>query len=546
MVIIGSRGSELALYQANLIKPYLVSLGHEVEIKVITTTGDKIDYLSFDKIEGKGFFTKELESALLSHEIDIAVHSLKDLSTQMPEGLKVGAYCNPEDPSELLLINPDKYDSTQKLYIEHGATIGTSSVRRQAQIAYYRPDLKIEPLRGNVPTRIRKLREKRYDAIILAHAGVERLKLEIDDLKYFVLDKFDFIPAPGQGILAIQMRVNDTLLEPIISELNNKEAQAKAELERGLLSRFQGGCQLPLAVISEKRRGQIYLKAFLGIRDGEHWGEPVFYEGIGKNIGNLIEEAFRELSAKNKSHAEKQKKRILITRSEDESEDDLILLNYDAEIIYYPVIKVASSYDNAIVDDAVANISTYSWLIFTSKNTVRIFHDISNIESVKMPSAIKIAAVGRKTAGLLRELGYKVDMIPQMESSSGLLEEFLKIDPTNISILLPQGEEAPDTLERGLISIGFNVNRISLYKTTPRPAEQLPRILSYKIDFFIFTSPSSVKYFKTLGHSISDAAWVASIGQPTAKALEKQYRKPDYVPLKADISDIAEKIRERL
>ena len=166
-ITIGSRGSDLALWQANHVKRQLEHLGHEVEIKVIITQGDAIQNLSFDKLEGKGFFTKEIETALLDKSIDLAVHSHKDLETNPPAGLIIAAVSEREDPSELLLIRNESVDKDQKWNLKSEAIIGTSSARRKSQINLYRSDLHINDLRGNVPTRIQKLRDGLYDAILL-------------------------------------------------------------------------------------------------------------------------------------------------------------------------------------------------------------------------------------------------------------------------------------------------------------------------------------------------------------------------------------------
>ncbi|SYZ74360.1 Porphobilinogen deaminase (modular protein) [Candidatus Zixiibacteriota bacterium] len=542
---IGSRGSELALYQANLIKSYLSNMGIDVDIKIIKTVGDKIDNLSFDKIEGKGFFTKELEEALLSREIDLAVHSLKDLSTTMPEGLKVGAYCNPEDPSELLLINPVKYEPSQRLFLKVGAVIGTSSVRRQAQIAHYRPDLKIEPLRGNVPTRVRKLREGKYDSILIARAGVDRLKLDTEGLVRIVLDRQDFIPAPGQGILTIEIRDNDPNVEEIVSRLNEAEAETTAILERGLLARFQGGCQLPLAVTSQRRNGGSYLKAFLGIKDGERWSEPAMFSGFGENIEELIEKAYRELNRI--SIESKHKKKVLITRSEEEG--GVFFMAYRSVLtpVFYPIFEIAASYDKDKAREIVEGLSNFDWLIFTSKNSVRIFKDILEGSGTKLDSRLKIASVGQKTSDLIKSLGWRVEFIPQQEDSAGMLKELPRIlGSGEVSILLPQGEEAPAHLEKGLQVEGYKVTRFNIYRTAPTSEAMLPRIEPDEIDFFIFTSPLSVEYFEKLGHVLPSRSWVATIGNPTAESLTAHYRQPDFIPPKADIGAIVQKIMEQI
>lgn len=188
-ITIGSRGSDLALWQANHVQSQLKELGVQSIIKIIKTRGDKIQHLSFDKLEGKGFFTKEIEDALLNKEIDLAVHSHKDLETNPPEGLIIAAVSEREDPSELLLIRKESFDSSKFWGLKENAVVGTSSSRRKSQILLFREDLQIKDLRGNVPTRIQKLRNGNYDAILLAKAGVSRLNLDVSDLQVECLPK---------------------------------------------------------------------------------------------------------------------------------------------------------------------------------------------------------------------------------------------------------------------------------------------------------------------------------------------------------------------
>jgi hydroxymethylbilane synthase len=297
-LVIGSRGSELALWQANFIKDNLAKhTDVPIEIRIIKTQGDKIDHLSFSEMEGKGFFTKELEDALLGGTIDLAVHSLKDLQTTMPDGLDLGAVCFREDPRELVLIRPEAYDSEAPLGIKAGATVGTSSVRRQCQIANLAPTLKIKDLRGNVPTRVRKLREGQYDAIILANAGVKRLDLDVSDLKSFALGISYFLPAPAQGILGIQVRRGDQQVASIVGMLDNSDQRRQVALERGLLTRFDGGCQLPLAVTSEIVYNGYILRAVLGVRQETGWGTLRRVDLTGDVIDTLIDEAYQCLNS---------------------------------------------------------------------------------------------------------------------------------------------------------------------------------------------------------------------------------------------------------
>lgn len=245
---IGTRGSDLALWQAHFVRRQLEEIGCEVSIQIIVTQGDRIQDLSFDKLEGKGFFTKEIEQALLNGEVDLAVHSHKDLETTQPAGLHIAAVSYREDASELLLMKREAFDASQAWNLKANAVIGTSSARRKAQIIAQRPDLEIKELRGNVPTRIDKLRQGQYDAILLARAGVLRLELDLSDLETIVLDPTSFIPAPAQGVLGLQTRVDDAATTEILQKLHHTDVATRIGLERSVLRQMDGGCQLPLGV----------------------------------------------------------------------------------------------------------------------------------------------------------------------------------------------------------------------------------------------------------------------------------------------------------
>jgi hydroxymethylbilane synthase len=245
-IIIGSRGSDLALWQAYHVKARLERLNCDVEIKIIKTQGDQIQHLSFDKMEGKGFFTKEIESALLDKSIDLAVHSHKDLETTSPEGLIVAAVSERENPTDILLIRKEAVDSNAPFKIKMGAIIGTSSARRRTQLFRLLGDVDVQDLRGNVPTRIQKLRDGQYDAIVLANAGVLRLKIDLSEFEVVEFDPRSFVPCPAQGVLALQIRETDTHLLDILSDLNSECVKKRIHVERKILNLLDGGCQLPL------------------------------------------------------------------------------------------------------------------------------------------------------------------------------------------------------------------------------------------------------------------------------------------------------------
>ncbi len=268
-IIIGTRGSDLALWQANHVKAQLEILSCEVEIKIIKTQGDQIQHLSFDKMEGKGFFTKEIEAALMNHEIDLAIHSHKDLETAPTPGLVIAAVSPREDPADYLLIHPSAVDNSLSFSLKNSAIVGTSSARRKGQIVAFRQDVILKDLRGNVPTRIEKLRQKQYDAILLAGAGLNRLQIDLSEFVVKKLDPKEFIPAPAQGVLGLQTRENDLALIKIVSQLNDIEVAKIIGFERAVLRSFKGGCQLPLGVYCEKLAEGYHVWGALGQDDGK-------------------------------------------------------------------------------------------------------------------------------------------------------------------------------------------------------------------------------------------------------------------------------------
>jgi hydroxymethylbilane synthase len=288
---IGSRGSDLALWQANHVKNQLEALGNTVAITIITTQGDAIQDLSFDKLEGKGFFTKEIEQALLDKQIDLAVHSHKDLETNNPEGLIIACVSERENPSDLLLINKNAVDQQEEWSLKLNAIIGTSSARRKSQVVGFRPDLKINDLRGNVPTRIQKLKDGLYDAILLAKAGVDRLQLDLSDFEVVVLDRTEFVPAPAQGVLGLQIREEDESLFEVLQQMNHVEVQKRIQIERKVLNLLDGGCQLPLGVYCDEEN-KVYVSHTNQWENGASW-----YEYEADDLENLAEIIVEDLKA---------------------------------------------------------------------------------------------------------------------------------------------------------------------------------------------------------------------------------------------------------
>jgi hydroxymethylbilane synthase len=283
---IGSRGSQLALWQAHHISALLRERGHEVEIEIIKTTGDKITDVALAKVGTKGMFTKEIEEALAEGRIDLAVHSLKDLPTELSQGFEIAAVTTRENPRDVFCS--DKYASIGDL--PRAARVGTSSLRRQAQLKAVRPDLDIYPLRGNVDTRLRKLEAGEYDAIILAAAGLNRLGKT--QLVRQVIPAEVMCPAAGQGALGIEIRAGDSITRQHLAFLDDAAARSTTTCERALLNRLGGGCQVPIGAFAEVCDGRLHLDAIVAdpdgskiLRESRDGSDPV---QLGESVGEIL------------------------------------------------------------------------------------------------------------------------------------------------------------------------------------------------------------------------------------------------------------------
>jgi len=260
MLSIGSRGSQLALWQARWIQARLEALGEECRIEIIHTTGDRITDVPLAKVGTKGLFTKEIEEALLRGDIDVAVHSMKDMPTDVPSGLTIAAIPQREDPRDAIVGTP-------LASLSLGARVGTSSLRRTAQLRALRPDLAVADLRGNVDTRLRKLEDRHFDAIVLAAAGLRRLGLEGRIAE--VLEPEVMCPAVGQGALAIETRADNGLASEICSRLDHAETRAAVSAERAVLGRLGGGCQVPIGAYASIAHDMLRLDAVVVSPDGD-------------------------------------------------------------------------------------------------------------------------------------------------------------------------------------------------------------------------------------------------------------------------------------
>lgn len=294
---VGTRGSNLALIQTNWAIDRLKEKFPEVEfeVKIIKTKGDKILHLSLDKIGDKGLFVKEIESQLLEGEIDLAVHSMKDMPAEVVEGLKFAAVPKREDPRDVIILR-EGLNSFDELPI--GATIGTGSKRRKYQLLRKRPDLNIVPIRGNIETRISKIESENLDGIVLAASGVIRADLEEKITEFLPVDLM--IPAPAQGALALEIRENDEVLEKMIDAIKDEISQIQTDAERSYLAGIDGSCHIPMGAYCEVDGEKLTLTGIFGDEDGEKItvasleGDRNNPKELGSNLAKLVLKKHRE------------------------------------------------------------------------------------------------------------------------------------------------------------------------------------------------------------------------------------------------------------
>ena len=511
-IIIGTRGSELALWQANYTKERLEDKGHAVEIKIISTSGDRSQQweTSFDKLEGKGFFTKELEDALLDKSIDLAVHSHKDLPTTMPDGLMVAGVSKREDPSELILIRKEAVDENQKFNLKKNAVVGTSSARRKSQLLAFRPDVELKDLRGNVPTRIKKLREGQYDAIMLAAAGVERLELDVEDLHVEKLSPEVFIPAPAQGVLAWQTREDDNELMEVIDEINDLDVLIKINIERQILNMFDGGCQLPLGVYCDADPDdEDRLKFKVWVSMAEDWNKQpkqVYFETLDTDgFSDSIVEHIKSIKPK----------KVFVTRSLNEQDylpQALSRLGFDVEgksLIEFKQIRIKE-------------LPKTDWVFFSSKHAVRYFFN----QKPELSAGIKFGCIGTSTSAELRAFGKRADFIGTSTDIKLVGKQFSSKVGSG-KVLFPIARGSMQSIQWQMVK-RENVFNLEVYATLKHSIE-----VGADKDILIFTSPSNVEAFFEK-NKIAEHQKVIAMGDATAKALGKLKVKNVSTPIAFD------------
>ena len=498
-IIIGTRGSDLALWQANYTKNLLEEKGNEVEIKIISTAGDRSQQYetSFDKLEGKGFFTKELEESLLNKTIDLAVHSHKDLPTVSPDGLMIAGVSKREDPSDILIINDKAADDKLKFGLKKNAIVGTSSARRKSQLLAFRPDVQVKDLRGNVPTRINKLREGGYDAILIATAGIERLEIELDEFTVEKLNPEVFVPAPAQGVLAWQTREDDNELLDIIDTISDLDVLIKINIERQLLNMFDGGCHLPFGAYCDTEmddEDRLRFKVWVSIADEWDKQPKQFYFDTLDTDGfvDRMYEHIRSIKPK----------KIFISKTF--KEDD-----------YFPTALGKLGFDvqgTSLIEFkqiAIRFLPRTEWIFFSSKHAVRFFFN----QKPELWPGVKFGCVGSSTSAELRSFGHRADFIGQSTDIKLVGKQFSS-KVGNARVLFPIARGSMQSIQWQMVK-RENVVNLEVYATL-----NISQEISTENEVLIFTSPSNVEsYFEK--NTIHPHQKLIAMGEATGKALEK-------------------------
>jgi hydroxymethylbilane synthase len=510
-IIIGTRGSELALWQANYTKDALEKLGHVVELKIISTSGDRSQQwnTSFDKLEGKGFFTKELEEELLNGSIDLAVHSHKDLPTENPPGLIIAAVSDREDPSELLLIRKEAVDEKRKFSLKQRALVGTSASRRKSQLLAFRADLQLADLRGNVPTRVNKLREGNYDAILIACAGIERLGIDLSEFHIEKLNPKEFVPAPAQGVLAWQIREKDDQLYKILQKLNNDDTEIAIRVERKILNLFEGGCHMPIGAyceIDQDNEERRIFKVWTAVAD-EAGSQPkqLYFES------NLTEGLAEKAVAKIKGV---QPKKVFLTRNLRETDYFHRALNrLDFNVSGKSLIEFKTI--------EIKELPSCEWVFFSSKHAVKYF-----FQQKPQLGNVKFGCISKQTAQELRNLGKRADFIGQSTDTKLIGKQFASLIGS-AKVVFPVAKESMRSVQ---LQFPKKDNAIDLvvYQTLKHPVK-----LEEDTDIIVFTSPSNVDAFFEKNKILPNQRAVA-MGDATANALERKGIKKTVKPVTFD------------
>ncbi len=576
VIRIGTRGSALALSQATWVRQRLEERYPvlQVEILTIKTSGDRFLTTPIKAIGGKGIFVKEIEEALVQKKIDLAVHSMKDLPTEIPAGLTISAITEREDPRDVLV---DRGHRRLK-DLPSGARVGTGSLRRQAQILHYRSDLVILPIRGNVGTRLKKLARGEVDALVMAAAGLKRIGQEGCVSEYIPPDIC--LSAVGQGALGLETRVDDPVIQEL-TFLHHAPTAVEIAAERAFLSRLGGGCQIPVGAWGCVEGSQIRLMGVVGettggrLVRGEVAGSLAEAEKLGQELAErLLQEGadkiltdarwgsndeVREIIPGSDREGTADENRplhgrcIVVTRPRHQANSFARgIEELGGEVVEFPTIEIVPPKSYSPLDRAIGKIEGYDWIIFTSVNGVRQFVDrVGRLgRSIRDLKGIRIAAIGPATAKGLESNNLKADLVPGEYRAEAILQALRPEELRGKRVLLPRAAAARDVLPKTLREWGAETDVIEAYRAVLPKSDAVwlrALLLERKVDVVTFTSSSTVINFAKFfpGEDVRDLldkAAVACIGPITQNTAEEKGIRVDIVPREYTVGGLTQAI----
>lgn len=454
-LILGTRGSDLALRQAGTARSRLAAAGFDAELRVVETAGDRDRVSPFHAMEGTGFFSAELERALAEGRVDVAVHSCKDLPTTQPEGLTLAAVLARADPADCLVVRSDRLDRRLPLDLASGASVGTSSARRRMQLLAWRPDLDVHELRGNVPTRVGRLREGELDAAVLACAGLDRLALDLDGLVRLRLEPHRFVPAPAQGVVVLECRRGDSRTLDALAAVHHEPTARVVRAERKLLGSMQAGCQSAFGAFAEEEYGVIRLLV-ASAPDPGSFPRRVTVEHPDAEV--LVVEAWRRLH-------DAMPESVFLSR---EAEPDGV---FRRAMKAYGVDCAAES----LVDFEPLDFEwpqRAEWLFFSSRTAVRLF--AARLD--ELPAAVRdlpCGAIGEGTARELRAAGWDARFTADPLDLDASLRAFGEM-AAGSTVVFPGAERGRRTAQRALED-RLTADDLPVYRNRPREASTVAR-----------------------------------------------------------------------
>ena len=532
---IGTRGSDLARKQAKIVGDAIqrANPGAIYELVIIRTEGDERAGVEFSHFEGQGVFVRRIEAALLAGEVDVAVHSFKDMPSAPTPGLRIAAFPTREDPRDALVSR----DAVSLARLGAGSVVGTGSPRRQALLREARADLEVQGIRGNVDTRLRRVHDGEIDAVVVALAGLRRLGREGEATE--PLDPLAFTPAVGQGILAVQVRAEDEPTARIVEAIDDPETRACALAERAVAAAVSAGCQTPLGAFGRIADGVLQLSACLaGGRDGqliraEEEGPPEEAESVGVRVGAAL---LQKMSGRRAKDRPLVGRTVLVTRPAGQAARLVEALRAEgATTAELPVIAIEPPSSYEAMDEAIRR-RDYDWVVFTSANGVRFFYDrlVALGESESWFATSRVAAIGPETAHSLTTVGVMPDLVPDEFVAEALVACLADAAPLHgRRVLLPRADIARDALAAGLAAAGASVHSVVAYRTVAASAslEIEQQLEAGAIDAVSFTSSSTVRAFLAMlpSRQLLSGVTLACIGPITARTLEEAGLQPTVV-----------------